>query len=374
MRILYLSLSYVPSRRASSVQVMKMCAALARRGHEVKLVSKRGEPSLANIADVHGYYCVEPSFELDAIARPKPRGGGLIYAAGMAIRLAKYRHWADVVYCRDPVGALIAAELGMPVVFESHGVPAARWLRSTIARAMSSRSSVGMVAISQILCEDLQEAGMTPKVRPVVVAHDACDPPSRVPQRRRMGERGVVGYVGSLYPGRGIELVVKLAAAMPHLTFQVVGGSESDLAKWRAETSSPNLVWLGFRPQAELPSMYAAMDVVIMPYARSGVVGATGSSDITRWTSPMKMFEYMASGIPIVSSDLPVLREVLLDGVNAMLVEPGDVQAWCNALDGLLADPDLRYRLATAAHDDLVRSYTWDSRAKAVMTGLGLER
>jgi glycosyltransferase involved in cell wall biosynthesis len=110
-----------------------------------------------------------------------------------------------------------------------------------------------------------------------------------------------------------------------------------------------------------------------MPHATTGVVGATGASDISRWTSPMKMFEYMASGVPLIASDLPVLQEVLRDGANAIVVPAGDTARWRQAIEQLVADDDLRYRLAQTAQDDLVRRYTWDERARSVMVGLGLE-
>jgi glycosyltransferase involved in cell wall biosynthesis len=112
---------------------------------------------------------------------------------------------------------------------------------------------------------------------------------------------------------------------------------------------------------------------VLMPHATTGVVGATGASDISKWTSPMKMFEYMASGVPLVASTLPVLAEVLRDGDNSLLVPAADIAAWRAAIERLLADDDLRYRLAKRAQDDLVAHYTWDARAEHVMTGLGLE-
>lgn len=368
MRILYLSLSYVPSRRASSVQVMKMCAALARRGHDVRLVAKAGHEAAPG--GDHAFYAVDDSFAIDKVARPARRGGGLVYAAGMARRIARYRGWAELVYCRDPVGALVAAEAGLPTVFEAHEVPS-RWLRVAISRAITRPRSLGMVAITDALRRDLAAAGVA-NGKPAVVAPDACDPPRAVAARRRVGTP-TVGYVGSLYPGRGVELIVELAKAMPACAFRLVGGTEDDLARWRASGLPANVELLGFRSQAELPALYAGFDVVVMPHAATGVVGATAKTDISKWTSPMKMFEYMGSGVAMVASDLPVLQEVLRDGDNALIAPAGDVDRWRVAVERLLADDDLRYRLARTAQDDVVRSYTWDARARTVMYGLGLE-
>jgi glycosyltransferase involved in cell wall biosynthesis len=85
------------------------------------------------------------------------------------------------------------------------------------------------------------------------------------------------------------------------------------------------------------------------------------------------MFEYMASGVPMVASDLPVLQEVLVDGDNALIAPAGDAAAWQAAIERLLGDAALRTRLAARAQDDLRREHTWAARAERVMTGLGLE-
>jgi glycosyltransferase involved in cell wall biosynthesis len=87
----------------------------------------------------------------------------------------------------------------------------------------------------------------------------------------------------------------------------------------------------------------------------------------------MKMFEYMASGVPMVASHLPVLEEVLRDGDNALLVSSADVPAWKAAIERLLADDTLRLRIGRQARADVAQHYTWDARAATVMKGLKLE-
>jgi len=372
MRILYVSLSYIPSRRASSVQVMKMCTAMARRGHSVSLVAKRGAESSAEGVDDHAFYSVEPCFELVKLARPLRRGGGVVYAANVARELMRRRNRYDLVYCRDLLAAVVATQLGMQVVLEAHAIPDEWWLRDAIARVTRARRFIGVVSITEALRRDLIAEGLVPGGCRHVVAHDACDPPRAAVTQRALGRPPVVGYVGNLYRGRGIEMVVELARVLPGIRFVVVGGSDADIARWRREPLPGTLELLGFRPQAELPALYRQFDIVVMPHARSGVHGATGG-DISRWTSPMKMFEYLASGVPLVASDLPVLREVLRHGENALVADVASVAAWKAAIERLLAEPELRLRLAQAGQETIIRSHTWDARARDVLLGLGLE-
>jgi glycosyltransferase involved in cell wall biosynthesis len=350
--------------------VMKMCAALSRLGHEVVLVAKAGPAAEgARAADDFAFYGVERSFTLEKLPRPTGKGGGALYWAAMARLLVSRRRWADLVYCRDPVGGAVAALMRLPLVFEAHGLPGGRVQRALWRQMTSSRGFVAMVAISDALRRDIQAEGLLPG-RDCIVAHDAADVPVREPEPVRVNGgrvRSRIGYVGNLYRGRGIEMLLELARRMPEHQFDVVGGSDADIARWRGESPSANLVFHGFHPPSRLGEFYAEFDVVLMPHSKDGVVGATGASDISRWTSPMKMFEYMASGVPLVASDLPVLQEVLRHGENALIARSDDPDDWMEKIGTLLRDPDLRLRLARTAQENLVRSYTWDARARHVV-------
>jgi glycosyltransferase involved in cell wall biosynthesis len=365
MRILYLSLSYVPSRRASSVQVMKMCAAMARLGHEVVLVAKEGEEGAGG--DDFEFYGVERSFRLEKLPRPMRRGGSAVYAAAMARRVAAHRSWADLVYCRDPLGGVMVALLGLPLVFEAHGPPAGRMQRLMWHRMTSSRRFVSMVSISDGLRRDLRELGLLPG-GDCIIAHDGAEVPTRPAVRRAVGQPPRIGYVGSLYKGRGIDLLLEMAGRMPDCQFDLVGGLDKDIAHWRASGPPENVVFHGFHPHGQVDRFYAQFDVVVMPHSRQGVVGAAGVRDISRWTSPMKMFEYMGSGAPLLASDLPVLQEVLRHGENAFIARADDTADWVAKLRTLLSDDDLRHRLARTAQEDLVQRYSWDARARHVFS------
>jgi glycosyltransferase involved in cell wall biosynthesis len=372
MRILYVSLSYVPSRRASSVQVMNMCAALAARGHEVALLAKQFDEPTARGMDDHAFYRVPPSFAVAKLARPRWRGGGALYAASVAREVARRRGAIDLVYSRELTGAAIAAALGIAFVFEFHSVPSAGWQRALVRRFTRAAACRGVVAISEALRRDLLAEQLVPAALPIAVAHDACRASFGRSPRLELADPPRIGYVGNLYPGRGVELVTELARRMPGCRFELFGGSEADLARLRPDQPA-NLVLHGFVAPARLSEAYAGLDVVVMPHPRSGVRGATGGSDISRWTSPMKMFEYMASGVAMVASDLPVLGEVLRDGVNALIAPAGDAAAWQRAVQRLLDDAALRVRIASSAQHQLRCDHTWDARAERVLRGLGLE-
>jgi glycosyltransferase involved in cell wall biosynthesis len=371
VKILYVSLSYLPSRRASSVQVMRMCNAFAQHGHEVTLLAKRQDEQTTEGLSVHEFYGVPRSFELELLARPKRRGGGLVYALEVARRVLAQRRRVDLVYCRDLIGAEIASELGLPVAFEAHGVPLERWQRAIWRRILVSRKFVGLVAISKALVGVLRDVDLLPHDRPIVVAHSAADRIGESTPRATVGSPPRIGYVGNLYRGRGIELVIELARAMPDRTFELVGGTDADLSRLRESGLPLNLVLHGFVAPARLATLYRQFDVLLMPYPRTEIRGASNKIDTSAYCSPMKMFEYMASGVPMISSDLPVLQEVLGHERNALIARADDPLAWGAAIDRLVTDRGLRVRLANQALADL-EEHTSDVRVTRVLGGLGL--
>ena len=352
---------------------MRTCSAFARRGHEITLVAKHHDEPSARGISVHEFYGVAASFQLDLIARPQRRGGGLYYAAAVARRvLAAYRH-VDLVYCRDLVGAAVAGTLGMPVVLEAHGIPETAWQGGWGKGAGGARSFVGMVVLSDALEREIRRQGLTPPSSRLVVARNAIDPFPDSEPRHTLNSPPRIGYVGNLYQHRGLEIIVELASRMPTCRFDLVGGAEHDLERWRALALPPNIVLHGFQPPSRLHDVYRSLDILLMPYPRDGIRGPTGGADSSRWCSPIKMFEYMASGVPVVASDLPVLQEVLTDGVTAMIAPAGDVSAWQAAIERLLRDPELRVAIGRNALTELRTHFTPEARAARVFAGLELD-
>ena len=112
-----------------------------------------------------------------------------------------------------------------------------------------------------------------------------------------------------------------------------------------------------------MPLYQAAADVLVLPN--------TAQAAISReHTSPLKLFEYMAAGRPIVASDLPSLREVLRHGDNAWLMQPDDPAALAQGIQHLLAEPALAARLAAQAQEE-VQAYTWEQRAANILRFVG---
>jgi len=373
LRIAYIANASIPSRSASSIHVMKMCQAFARNGHAVTLVAVReSDGPESTMANVHAFYGVDDVFDLERISVGRRRGGNWRYA-WRAVRVVETLR-PDLVYSRHLAAAVLASLRGHPTVLELHGLRVARSLEDRLAfRALRRATALErLVVISEGLKADLLEA-VPLDVNRILVSHDGADPVGEHdrPQALR-GHPGRldVGYVGHLYPGRGIELIREMAGRLPGMEFHLVGGQPADIARERAvRPGAANVHVHGFMPHPEAEAFRAHCDILIAPYQRT-VMTLASRTDTSRWMSPLKVFEYMAAGKAIVCSDLPVLREALDHERTALLVQPDDLAAWVEALTCLERNADLRLRLGAAARQEFERRYTWQRRAQDVLEGI----
>ena len=368
MKLAYLSNSIIPSREANSVHVMKMCQAFAKLGHNVTLVApavKDGiEPDVTNL---FAFYGVQQSFELRKLPWRNVKGRAWIYG-WEAARLAS-RSAVDAAFGRCLYSCAAAARLGIPTVWDAHMLNFLhrksdrllfRWM---IAAPAFKGMTTNCDSLRRCILDEIPQL-----THRITVAHNGADalPEDFTPSDLGNEGRLSVGYVGHLYPGKGLEIVREVAAMAPWADFHVVGGREDMVERLRGDPTLPkNLRLHGFVSPARAERLIAAFDVLLAPYQRE--VQIAGGGETAAWMSPLKLFSYMAARKAILCSDLPVLREIIQDGRNGLLLPPNDPDSWVTALSRLSSDPTERKRLGTAAHADFLARHTWDQRATRVL-------
>jgi glycosyltransferase involved in cell wall biosynthesis len=260
-------------------------------------------------------------------------------------------------------------------VFEAHRLPLSRHGRFLFAACVRRVELV--VAVTDRIAEAARAAGASA----TLVARDgyradrfAALPP-RDQARAQLGlakDAFVVGYVGQLRTlgmSKGVDLLIEAVARLGDLpvTVAVVGGPadhvESLRSRWRdLGLADGRLVTPGQVAPDSVPLWLAALDVATMPFPFT--------PHFAQSASPMKMFEYLAAGLPIVASDLPALAEVLVDGETAVLTPPGDISALADAIRRLRDDPALRSRLAAGSRE-AAAAFTWRARAERILEAIG---
>ncbi|HMO50443.1 MAG TPA: glycosyltransferase family 4 protein [Kiritimatiellia bacterium] len=344
---------------------MQMCAAFASIGHDVTLIVPwMGAVEPPPGAEICKRYGVPASFTIEHLQSAYRRWSPHVYAIRAAKRAR--RLGANLVYSRQVTACAAASTCGVATVFEAHQPLVGRVARFSFACLLRSDALAHVVVISAGLRDYFQHMYRV-EVGRVIVAHDGADPAIySLSDPSAEAPNPTIGYTGHLYPGKGMETIAVLAARMPDVRFEVIGGTPGAVDHWRASTPGlTNLVFHGHLDPCELPQHLARFWVVLAPYRNAVVV--SGGHDISAWMSPLKLFEYMAAGKSIVCSDLPVLREVLTDEVDALLAGPDDMDAWERAVRRLIDAPALRRRLGATARVHLEQRYAWPIRARQVL-------
>lgn len=269
---------------------------------------------------------------------------------------------------------------GVPVVYEVRGMLEETWRsrggdadadRYHLTRASETevmRSADAVVVISEVLRQEVLDRGVDP-ARVLLVPNAVDDrflqePPDPTALREQLGigrDDVLVGTISTLNDYEGLDVLVDaiglLRAEGDPVRLLVVGsGPAASRLRDRARTLGDGVAVLPGRvPFADVHRYHAALDVFAVPRL---------DLPVTALVPPLKPLEAMASGRPVVGSDLPPLREIVRDGETGALARPGDPEALAAALAGLVREPDRRRRYGRRAREIVLAERTWAHAAQ----------
>ena len=371
MKIVYVANLRLPTDKAYGVQIIKMCQAFGRAGATVELLFPERHNPISS--ELFAYYGIEPNFTAQCVTAPDFYLPGrldklavlaknLLSAWRLSRRAAQQS--ADWYFTRDETVAILLTWL-VPTrrtTYEAHKFSRYRhWLYQLL-----QRRGVRLVTISRVLQEKFLAAGWPSEQ--TLVAHDGVDLKqfaltlTAVEARQALAlplERSLAIYCGQFFLWKGAAVMARAARLLPGTDFIMIGGRSAAVADIKKRFGAlSNLKVRGHQPHNRIPLWLRAATVLVLPNI------LTTEAD-SAYTSPLKLFEYMASGRPIVASDLPSLREVL-DSNNAKLVPPGDPAVLARGIGELVANPAQAERLAEQAKRD-VQQYSWEKRAGKIL-------
>jgi len=373
MKIACITTSIVPSKSANSIQAMKVVQALNQSGQDVCLWVPEFERSdWGTLADVYGL-----STAFDVVWLPFTPNLKQYDFALKAVSAAL--QWgADVIYTWALQAAVFGRLMGRTTVMEFHDLPMGNNgpLLFNLYKGFNGRKLT--LCTTRALAEGIEERYKTRfpedelQIAPngtETERYASLPNPDKARKELGLNQSFTVGYSGHFYPGRGMQLLTDLARLLPDVNFLWMGGRPEDIEPWQkelTEQSIHNVTITGFIPNSRLPLYQAAADVLVMPYGKK-ISGSSGG-DISRVINPMKMFDYLAAGRPIIASEVPVFHEVLAKE-TAIFCEPDNDQDWAKAIKDLQAHPQKRAEMGVNAKAR-AEIYTWKNRARITLEKL----
>ncbi|MCH7412391.1 glycosyltransferase family 4 protein [Belliella sp. R4-6] len=367
----YLSL---PSRSAEAVFLMKMAESYGKLGHDLTLFLLDNGNSL-NLKELCEHFAVEEVFRIEGF-KLSNQSKVLFFQLAFMIPYNYYLKKPDLFHAKHITPAWGAVRFfGISTVLELHDTPTKnRKTFMLFKNLVKSKSLRFLICITHALANHVRQ--FVPDNLNILVIPDGVNRAalefdlSKEKAKSQLGintNKPIVLYTGQLYKGRGIGLIIELAKRLSDFYFVLVGGNPNDIIKFKeCAVLLSNISFEGFKSQSELLIYQKSANFLLMPYADKVSVSGDKGGDTAQFASPMKMFEYMATGRPIISSTLPVLSEILEDDYNALMVPYNDVDGWVKALELLKNNPAIGERLANQAKDD-VKQYTWEKRAEKII-------
>lgn len=379
MKILYISNSRIPTEKAHGIQIIKMCEAFSNAGADLRLVLPiRNNKQFKNVNPFEYYEvkknfkiiklkCLDPSFLISRVQGIYIKFQILFFIISLLLYLSgltrmKMRTNAEILYTlytRDEYLLPLLQKFSKYAVWEAHTLPKNKkhylkyWQRCK-----------KIIAISQGLKDELVRLGVDENK--IIVAPDGVDLKNyelRIKNqelRKKLGlplDKKIILYTGHFYKWKGVQVLADAAKKLPEYFFVFIGGGDHKFEGFKQKNKRDNILYTGYKKPEEIPYYLKSADVLVLPNSLKDAK--------SKYTSPLKLFEYMASGVPIIAADLPVIKEIL-NNENAIFFQPDNLQDLADKIKILLQNKELADKISTQALRD-VQQYTWQKRVGKII-------
>lgn len=374
MKIRYIVNARIPTEKAHGYQICKMCEEFASSGVEVELLY----PTRKNFIqeDLFSYYGIKRNFSVrkikmfDFIKWEKFffRKGQVFQSLFFLFKqlLLKFDK-KDIIYTRDSEIAWLYKKKGFRVYFEAHFWPASKnkiyhyFLKNVDGIICNSRGTLKRHRKSGLEKLTVAPNGVDLKEFEINKSKEELRKELNLPIDKK-----IAMYVGHLYGWKGVDTVVEAAELSENnnLVFVLIGGTDGDIEKYKKiieEKKLNNIKLLGRKKKSKIPKFLKTADVLLLP-------NTSVSVESIEYTSPIKMFEYMASGVPIIASNLSSIKEMLNDS-NSFLFEADSALSLVGELNHVVENEDLALGRAAKSKED-VQEYTWEKRVGKIIKSI----
>ena len=382
-RVLYAAFDIVPSPKGASTHILHNLRGLVDGHFDVHLITPN-DGLLPTEDTMDGAHVTRIPQDLTQSYLERAIHFGRSVMAHMALSEVAGALNYDVVHYRSVWGGLQLAQnkmrFGYKTIFEVNGLPSVELkyhypaiepellMKIREQELATLHLSDAIICPSHVTRDYLTSLGVD-RGRVTVIPNGVSPsdfPASPLP--KRVGRLPVLLYIGTLADWQGLEVVIR---SLPHILekqpvqLRIVGRGRSRQRKLLAKQIrklgvDEHVLVQPAVPHHEVPALIAGSDICIAPLGLN-------DRNVTQGACPIKVLEYMASGRPLLASNMPIVRELVREDVDALLFSPNDPLDLARQVLALLNDVELSERLADSAAERVLTKFTWHESQKKLL-------
>jgi len=365
MKICYLSNSAIPSSVASAIQIVKMCETFSELNNKVTLITTNVLKTKINLNE---YYNIKFKFSFIRMKKFKEFPLGInYYLFSIFSILESFKHKPDIYITRNFFTCFLLVIIRRNTIMEIHHNLdiESRIVRFLVKKFkfLNSKYIIKIIAITNGVKEEFVNKNFINEKKIMILASGSSI--KRIFKFLHNKKFFKIGYFGSLYRSRGLNLIKNLSKIDKENQYYLYGDFNK-INNFKYKANNKNLHLHDYIPYKDIPNNLAKMDILLMPYS-SSITVAGDVGDITKFTSPLKLFDYLSAGKIIICSDFQVLKEVIKNKENAVLVKNfNNVFSWRNEINRLKNQPQKQFIMSKNNYQ-LSQKYSLKERAKKIL-------
>ncbi len=367
MRICYLANTAIPSTNASAIQIVKMCETFSKYNNEVLLIT----PDSSKKKNFKKFYNIRNKFKFIKIKKFKKFPLGFKYYLFSLLSIIESLSFkADIYITRNFFTCFLLTLLRKKIIIELHHDLAieSRIVNFIVKRLnlLNSNSIVKIIAITRSV-KNFYKSKYNVNEKKIIVLPSGSSIKKNFKFKKKV-KYFKIGYFGSLYKSRGFKLILELSKIDKNNKYYLYG-DKKNILNVNKNSLPINFILKDYVSYRNIPSILSKMDIFLMPYT-SSITVAGNVGDISKFTSPLKLFDYLSIGRVIICSNFNVLKEILKKNENAIFIKNyNNPLSWKSEISKLKNTPNKRYKISRN-NFLLSKKYTLDLRVNKILNEL----
>ena len=351
IKINYISELNLPSYSAYSIHVMKMCEAFSKLGYETDLYVINN----SNSVNLNKNYNIKYQFNIISVFEKSYKLNFILRIIFLLKILLKNLSSKEVIITRSILYGIFSCVFNKNIFLElHHEITGLSKYIYKIFNFLKLTKKLNYIFLHKKL-NDLYKINK----KKFIVLDDAADIDNFKIKNTKKFKNTCV-YIGSFFEGKGLEQIIRLAKRNNKINFHLYG----QITQIKTKPKLSNIRFFGYVNYSSVPKILSNYEIALMPYQKK--VRGRSSIWLEQYMSPLKMFDYMAAGLIIVASDLPVYKHLMRNNYNCKLLTLNNDSKWSTTINQIFRNKD-KYTYLKRNAINTAKKFTWEKRAKKII-------